>query len=366
MKDDKRITTTLKAANKDFAVIEIPMALLLVDISGNIFQANSKAELMFNVSKKLLCTKNLKDFISSDSPLMLLIKQVLKSQSSATEYGLKFARLGTKNRLLDVHVSFYTSDIAVIIFQERTLTQKIGNRISQNNHSRSITGFSSMLSHEIKNPLSGISGAAQLLHKTVVSDDKELVSLILNEVERIRDLLDRVDILSDSSPLEKNRVNIHEVLDYAASVAKTSFASDCNFVFNYDPSLPSLLGNRNQLIQVFVNLFKNASESSSNCNITVTTGIRQGISIKVSGTKNTMKLPVFIEIVDDGPGISENILPYLFDPFVSTKKHGSGLGLPLASHLIESHGGIIEVSSRPNKTLFTILLPLQENQKEYL
>ena len=145
------------------------------------------------------------------------------------------------------------------------------------------------MAHEIKNPLSGIKGAAQLLNDVVDGEDKDLTSLIIDEVDRIGELVNRVNSISDNSIVKRTSVNIHDVLQRVNKIAKNSFAANCNIIELYDPSLPDIYGDINSLIQVFLNLVKNAAEAKPDGDITIQTGYRHGFNIKVSGEQLTIE-----------------------------------------------------------------------------
>ena len=228
---------------------------------------------------------------------------------------------------------------------------------------RSVVGLAAMLAHEIKNPLSGIRGAAQLLEQSAPEDDIPLARLIRDETDRIVELVNRVDVFGDERPVKRDPVNIHVVLDRVKLLAKSGVARKVTFFEEYDPSLPAISGDNDQLVQVFFNLVKNAAESlerTSNPEIRLSTAFRPGIRIAVAGVRERISLPLEIVIEDNGPGISNDVLPNLFDPFVTTKPNGSGLGLPLVDKLVADHGGIIDTDSQPGKTRFKILLPVAD------
>jgi two-component system nitrogen regulation sensor histidine kinase GlnL len=246
------------------------------------------------------------------------------------------------------------------------MADKIDRQLVSRGAARSVTGLASMLAHEIKNPLSGIRGAAQLLEQSVTPEEMPLARLVREEVDRIVDLIDRVEVFGDDRPIEREATNIHVVLDRVKLLAKSGIARHVSFSEDYDPSLPPVYGNRDQLIQVFLNLVKNAAEAlerTPKAEIHISTAFRPGIRIAVQGVAQRISLPLEIVIEDNGPGISPDLLPILFDPFVSTKANGSGLGLALVAKIVGDHGGVIDSDSRPGRTRFRVLLPVAKGLK---
>jgi two-component system nitrogen regulation sensor histidine kinase GlnL len=222
--------------------------------------------------------------------------------------------------------------------------------------------MAAILAHEVKNPLSGIRGAAQLLETSVAPADKELAELIRDEADRIRALVDRMDAFGEK-PIARMPVNIHRVLEHVRKLAQSGFAAHVKFQELYDPSLPPVWANRDQLIQVILNLVKNAAEAvtqeiTHRPEIVLATGFQHGMRVAVPGSTSRLDLPLFVTIRDNGAGIPEDIKPHLFEPFVTSKSTGSGLGLSLVAKIIGDHGGLIEVDSRPGRTEFRLHLPV--------
>ncbi len=220
--------------------------------------------------------------------------------------------------------------------------------------------MSALLAHEVKNPLASIRGAAQLMEMNVAEDDRELVDLICDEVDRINNLVDRMGLAADPRGLERGPVNIHEVLERARRIAETSFGEGIRLIERYDPSLPPAFGHRDQLIQVFLNLIKNACEvlGPDRGEIVISTAYQHGVRIAVPGAAKPVDLPLVVRIQDNGPGVPDDLRPHLFDPFVSAKPGGHGLGLAIVAKIVSEHGGLVECDSEPGRTVFTVMLPV--------
>lgn len=346
-----------------FVLNAIPHPVVMVDAQGMITYANAEAEDFFRSSASALSRNRLSSYVPFGSPLLALVDEVRKRHSAFNEYrvDLSSPRLGPE-KVVDIYVAPVAeiTGSVVIMFQERSVADKIDRQMTHRGAARSVTGLAAMLAHEIKNPLSGIRGAAQLLESVVSDEDRSLTRLITEETDRIVSLVDRMEVFSDERPVDRAPVNIHAVLDHVKAIASNGFARGIRITEDYDPSLPPVHGNRGQLIQVFLNLVKNASEAIGNKDkgeIRLSTAFRPGIKLSVPGTQERVSLPLEFCVHDNGPGVSDDLLPIIFDPFVTTKQNGSGLGLALVAKIVGDHGGVIECDSSPHGTTFRILMP---------
>jgi two-component system nitrogen regulation sensor histidine kinase GlnL len=342
----------------------LPLAVIVIGPDGMIKDANVAAEDFFDMSVALLRRHVLSDLVPFGSPLLALIEQVRQRGGAVNEYKVDLGTPRTPSeRLVDLHVAPVPEGPSevVVMLQQRTMADKMNRQLTHRGAARSVTALAAMLAHEIKNPLSGIRGAAQLLEQQASDDDRILTRLICDEADRIVKLVDRMEVFGDKRPVQREQVNIHVVFDHVRRLAQSGFARHIRFVEEYDPSLPPVLGNRDQLVQVFLNLVKNAAEaigeSATDGEIQLSTAFRPGVRLSLPGSRSKVALPLEFCIKDNGPGVSDDLMPNLFDPFVTTKPTGSGLGLALAAKIIGDHGGIIECESQPRRTIFRVLMP---------
>lgn len=343
--------------------------LILVDPSDRISYVNLAAEAFFAAGARVLVGQGINEIVPFDSPLMALVGQVRSRGYSVTESGLTIANPRIGVHQVDAQISLVPEDpnFLLMTLRERGIASRIDHQLLHRGAARSVASMAAILAHEVKNPLSGIRGAAQLVEEGLSTEDKALTRLICEETDRICSLVDRMEVFSDPRPLERQPVNIYQVLEHVRRVAQSGFASDVTFTEHYDPSLPLILGDRDQLIQAFLNLIKNAAEATSEKGgeITLTTAYRHGVRVAVPGTRERMNLPLEICIIDNGSGIPEDLMPHLFEPFITTKSGGTGLGLALVAKIIGDHGGIIDCESSNGRTVFRVLLPAHVSGNAY-
>ncbi len=351
------------SAGRDFELLwnSLPNPALAVDAAGAVVAVNGAAEDFFKASERQLRGRALSGLAGEDSRLADLVGQALRQGVQMAEYGVELSWPALPDRLVDLQAAPMGDGEAgaVVVIHPRAIVETMDRSLSHRNAARSVAGMAQLLAHEIKNPLAGISGAAQLLQAGADAEERELITLIRDEVERIGALVDRVEQFGEIGPGRFRPVNIHDVLDRACRSAKAGFAAHARFVQEYDPSLPPTLGDADQLIQVMLNLLKNAADAVPGAGgiITVRTAYRAGMKVATPSGRRA-GLPLQVTIVDNGRGVPEELLPDIFEPFVSNKANGGGLGLALVSKIVTDHGGVISCDSRPGWTRFRLLLPM--------
>ncbi len=341
----------------------LPHPVLLVDGEDVLYWLNSAGEHFFQVSVKVARGQPLSQLVPFGSPLLSLVPRVREQGVSITEYKVDLGspKIGS-NKVVDIYGNGST-DLdggVMLLLQPRGMAERIDHQLTSRGSARSVVGLAAMLAHEIKNPLSGIRGAAQLLEQSVGPADRPLTYLIRDETDRIVQLVERMEVFGDERPMPQTDINIHEILSRVRTLANAGFASDIRIVEDYDPSLPLLKGNEDRLIQVFLNLVKNAAEALGKRNsreIVLQTAFKPGIRLKVPGTDTVINMPMEVTVRDNGPGIPADIRPHLFDAFVTTKESGSGLGLALVAKYIADHGGIVDIDGSGPGTSVRVLLP---------
>ncbi len=340
----------------------LTMAIVSIDPEGRIGRVNAASEQFFGLSAGNLDGRMLAEFIPADSPVFSLIRQVQRQHHAVSEYDVTIETPRIGRQFVDIHATHVAEveNCVIIAIHHRSIADKIDRQLTHRGAARSVTAMASMLAHEVKNPLSGIRGAAQLLEQGATGDDQELTKLIRDEADRICGIVDRMAVFSDGMPLQRTGVNIHQVLDRVHQLAKNGFGKHLRVATLFDPSLPPVLGDHDQLVQVFLNLVKNAAEAAPEVGgeLSLETAYKQGVRFSAPGSSERVHLPLMIAVTDNGGGIADDLKQHLFDPFVTSKPNGTGLGLALVAKIIGDHGGIIECESRPSRTTFRVMLPM--------
>jgi len=349
-------------------------AVIVVDRHDVVQYVNSAAEELLQLSAAYLVGMKLNDLVAPNHPLPDMVRRVRSKGYSLTEYEVVLDSPRFPAQTVNVQASplgdpsgegAAPAGTVVIAITQLSIAHRIDQQLTHRNAARSVSGMAAILAHEVKNPLAGIRAAAQLLEDNASAGDRELTQLICDEADRICGLVDRMDVFSDPRPAPRRSVNIHEVLDHVLKVAKTSFARHLDLAQNYDPSLPPVLADRDQLVQIFMNLVKNAADAAPDDGgeIQVSTAFRHGVRLALRGGGESVAVPIAISIQDNGGGIPEDLKQHLFDPFVTTKPGGHGLGLALVAKIVGEHGGIIEFDSEPRRTVFRVMLPMSRDEE---
>lgn len=348
----------------------LPIAVVMLNEQDAFCFMNYAAEEFFGSSASLLMEQTLSDLLPVDHPIFLVLERARRDGLTVAEHDMVLEGPRLSRREVSIQAAPLSDEPGhvVLTLQDSSAARALDQQMSARNAARSITGMAAILAHEVKNPLSGIRGAAQLLEQSAPAADRELAVLIRDEADRIRAMVERMETFGEKK-LERDAVNIHRVLEHVRKLAGSGFAARIKFVESYDPSLPHVHGNRDQLIQVLLNLVKNAAESiagmdRSDGEIHLSTGFQHGVRLSAASKRGRANLPLFVSVRDNGPGIPDDIRRHLFEPFISTKATGSGLGLALVAKIVADHGGLIDVESRPGRTEFRINLPVFEEPSE--
>ena len=343
----------------------LPFPVFMLDENERFLWLNHAAEGFFHSSQAMLVPMQMSELLISDSPFFSLVRRARQSERPVSDKSLRLIspKFGVRNAAIQVTPLPVSENVdergaVLVTLQEQGLTDKLAAQNTVKSAALSMSKMTSLLAHEVKNPLAGIKGAAQLLETEIPEESRELSSMIVTEADRITALLNRIENLSSDMPVQLKDVNIHEILDHCIRITTASFGRHLDIKCHYDPSLPNIDADPDLLVQCFLNLFKNASEVTDNKGIlTLTTSYNLSRYLSTSQSFQ-VHLPLQIEIEDNGSGIPEELQDYIFEPFISGKQSGSGLGLAMVASVVADHGGAISVDTSPAGTCFTVNLPI--------
>lgn len=338
----------------------LPIPALLIDAEGRIAEVNPAAETFLNASLRSLKGQPVLDRLAIDAPME---DAMARARDNHAALFINDVDVTTGERPpvqcnIQMAPMQDNGDFLLFLISPRDLAERLGRAMQVKSAAKSAIGMAEMLAHEIKNPLAGISGAAQLISMNANAEDRELTDLIVEETRRIVKLLEQVEQFGNLRAPDRRAVNLHDALDRARKSALVGFAAHMTIVEDYDPSLPATFADSDQLMQVFLNLIKNAAEAAKTPGtIRLRTHYDQSLRIRRKDG-STARLPLTIEVQDDGPGIPPELAGDIFEPFVSGRENGTGLGLALISKIISDHDGWISVDSVPGRTVFRVSLPV--------
>ena len=362
------MTVTTPAAGLTEAQIFaiLPNPVFVLDSDDQFIYLNQAAEIFFQSSQMMLLGTSLASLIPADSNFLSMVSRARTQAASVGDQGVEFAGPKIGLKLINVQITPFgdAEPRLLVCIQERALAERLRGQSLFRGAARSIAAMAALLAHEVKNPLAGIKGAAQLLEADLVDangdvNGQSLTRMIVEESDRVAALLDRMEGFVGGVNLVLAPVNIHEILDHCLNLAQASYGAHTTIRRSYDPSLPLVNGHRDLLIQAFINIIKNASEATdSKGEIVIKTSYSQGRRLTFAAVDGGSYAPVQVEVIDNGAGISEELRDHIFDPFVSGRAGGSGLGLTMVASVIADHGAMIDVESVPGQTVFRINFPV--------
>ncbi len=356
----------MRASNAAAIWSALPVPGFLVGKDNQITDINPAAEMFLNAPLKALIGKPFIEALSLNIEVAQSLARARDGHSALFHRDVGIEDGQGRVMICDVQIAPLQDEAAtmLILLQPRQIAGQLGRALQVKQTAQAAIGMADMLAHEIKNPLAGISGAAQLLAMNLGREDQEMIGLILQETKRIVELLKQVEQFGDIRKPILKPLNIHDILERSRMSAAVGVASNMQFFDQYDPSLPAVPGDGDQLMQVFSNLFGNAAEAAADAGgtITIRTFFEPGLRLKLPNGEG-LALPLHIEIIDDGPGIPAAMLEQVFDPFVSGRENGTWLGLALVSKIVTDHNGAISVKSAAGKTVFRISLPIYQTKK---
>ena len=369
------ITSHIKSEQESaFPLAEVmdvlPFPIVLLDHDDSFIWLNHAGEQFFKSSLSILSGTRLDRLIPKDSQIFSLIRRARQSGTSVEDKAITFVgpRIGLRGasiQLVPFPLSNFDQPVMLMTLQERAGAEQLATQQNFKGAALSMSRMSALLAHEIKNPLAGIKGAAQFLEMELPEAHHELSHMIVSETDRITSLLQRIENLSSDAPVRFETVNIHEVLDHCLKITSASFGRHLEIKRSYDPSLPDIQADREMLVQCFINLFKNASEATeAGDSLSLQTSYSLTRYVTTETSRKLIHLPLQIAIKDSGKGVSDDLQAHIFEPFVSNKSGGSGLGLAMVASVIADHGGAIAMHSSPQGSCFTLNLPITQGYND--
>jgi two-component system nitrogen regulation sensor histidine kinase GlnL len=367
----KRLPKSVKPITADrYAewINTIPAGVIVFDEEDQIVFVNPSAETFFSTSAQQLRLMSIEDLFGPNSAVGGLFQQARLTSMPIAEFDVQIMlpRAGTVQAsvtvvpVLEANGNQPNGDM-ILQFSTTSIAHRIEQQMRRQGAARSTAGMVAVLAHEVRNPLAGIRGAAQIIESSVSGEERELTQLIADEVDRISNLIERIDVFAEIGPAPEKPVNIHEALARARRVLESSGAlAKLNFQEVFDPSLPLVRGDFEGLVQIFLNLIKNAADAAriGGKEILIKTAYRHGLRLAADGRREWGALPIEVSVQDNGPGIPKELQSDIFDPFVTTKPGGHGLGLAVVAKIVGDHAGAVEFESEPFRTIFNVHLPI--------
>jgi two-component system nitrogen regulation sensor histidine kinase GlnL len=367
----KRLPKSVKPITADrYAewINTIPAGVIVFDEEDQIVFVNPSAETFFSTSAQQLRLMSIEELFGPNSAVGGLFQQARLTSMPIAEFDVQIMlpRAGTVQAsvtvvpVLEANGNQPNGDM-ILQFSTTSIAHRIEQQMRRQGAARSTAGMVAVLAHEVRNPLAGIRGAAQIIESSVSGEERELTQLIADEVDRISNLIERIDVFAEIGPAPEKPVNIHEALARARRVLESSGAlAELNFQEVFDPSLPLVRGDFEGLVQIFLNLIKNAADAAriGGKEILIKTAYRHGLRLAADGRREWGALPIEVSVQDNGPGIPKELQSDIFDPFVTTKPGGHGLGLAVVAKIVGDHAGAVEFESEPFRTIFNVHLPI--------
>jgi two-component system nitrogen regulation sensor histidine kinase GlnL len=354
-------TDAMLRGNHRHILENLNTAVLTLDADLNVTSINPAGEMLFDLSAKKLVGNRLDSLLPGDHDLLQQLQSTLKEEHPITIHGLPLDLPKRKSMIVDCTVTPVTdrggtTELLLELVQVDRLLRLAREESILDQHAANKAVLKG-LAHEIKNPLGGLRGAAQLLERELPKRElKEYTRIIIHEADRLRNLVDRM--MGSHKPLKQESANIHKTLDHVRRLITVEFPASLDVLTHYDPSVPNYRGDPEQITQAILNIVRNSAQALQGKGV-IQFRTRVERQFTIGHVRHRLVLRVDIE--DDGPGIPEDMLEHIFYPMVTDKPEGTGLGLSIAQDIINKHNGVINCSSRPGKTVFSIYLPLEKD-----